>query len=74
MANPYAHAAAVPKGSIDVVTLEYGGFPTPVKKGSYNKKKGKYEKLSAGGWSKQTDPGGWGRVALMKAVQKIKTL
>ncbi len=51
--------------------LEYGGFPNPAKKGS--RVNGKYQKLCAGGFSKQA-PSGWLRIALMKMQNKIKKL
>ena len=54
-------------------TLEYGGYPDPVKKGSYNKKKKKYIKLSKGGYSIQA-PKGWVRAALMRMRNKIRSL
>ena len=53
--------------------LEYGGFPNPVKKGSYDKKKKKYIKLSKGGYSLQA-PKGWVRAALMRMQNKIRSL
>ena len=53
--------------------LEYGGYPKPVKKGSYNKKKKKYVKLSKGGYSLQA-PKGWVRAALMRMRNKIRSL
>jgi len=53
--------------------LEYGGYPDPVKKGSYNKKKKKYIKLSKGGYSIQA-PKGWVRAALMRMQNKIRSL
>ena len=56
-----------------ITSLEYGGFPDPVKKGSYIKKTGKYEILSAGGFSKQA-PGGWVRRLLKSMAKKVKTL
>jgi hypothetical protein len=55
-------------------SLEYGGFPNPVKKGSYIKKSKSYEKLSAGGWSNQVDPGGWVRKTLILMQNKIRSL
>ena len=54
-------------------TLEYGGFPDPVKKGSYIKKSKSYEKLSSGGFSKQA-PNGWVRKTLIKMQNKIRSL
>ena len=53
--------------------LEYGGFPTPVKKGSYIKKTKSYQKLSSGGFSLQA-PDGWVRKAIVLMQQKIKQL
>jgi len=53
--------------------LEYGGYPNPVKKGSYDKKKKKYTKLSKGGYSLQA-PKGWVRAALMRMQNKIRSL
>jgi hypothetical protein len=55
-------------------SLEYGGFPNPVKKGSYIKKSKSYEKLSTGGWSNQVDPGGWVRKTLILMQNKIRSL
>lgn len=53
--------------------LEYGGFPSPVQKGSYIKKTRSYQKLSAGGFSKQA-PAGWVRISLIKMANKIRSL
>lgn len=53
--------------------LEYGGFPSPVKKGSYDKISKSYIKLSANGFSKQA-PNGFVRVNLKKAQMRIKQL
>jgi hypothetical protein len=55
-------------------SLEYGGFPNPVIKGSYIKKSKSYEKLSTGGWSNQIDPGGWVRKTLILMQNKIRSL
>lgn len=54
-------------------TLEYGGYPTPVKQGSYNKKTKSFEILSIGGFSKQA-PVGWVRSTLIKMANKIRSL
>jgi len=51
-------------------TLEYGGFPKPVKKGTYDKKSKTYKKLSAGGFSKQA-PKGWVRAAMILMKNKV---
>lgn len=51
--------------------LEYGGYPNPVKLGSWID--GKYQKLSSGGFSKQA-PKGWVRKNLTLMRRKIKTL
>lgn len=40
-----------------IETLEYGGYPDPVKKGTWNKKKKRYEIRSVGGYSKQAPNG-----------------
>lgn len=56
---PYAH------------TVEYGGYPKSVKKGSYNKQRGKYEILSAGGFSQQA-PKGMLRVNLISFGRRLK--
>jgi hypothetical protein len=56
-----------------MTTLEYGGFPNPVKLGSYDKQLGTYVKLSEGGFSKQA-PQGFVRISLKRAQQKIKQI
>lgn len=53
--------------------LEYGGFPSPVKNGSWDKISKSYIKLSANGFSKQA-PNGFVRVNLKKAQMRIKQL
>ena len=57
----------------NINTLEYGGFPTPVKQGSHIKRSKSYEKLSSGGYSKQA-PGGWVRKSLILMRNKIRKL
>ena len=47
------------------VTLEYGGYPDPVKKGTYNKRTKTYEKRSKSGYSKQA-PNGMVRVNIAR--------
>lgn len=37
--------------------LEFGGYPDPVKKGTFNKRTGQFEIRSAGGFSKQAPAG-----------------
>ena len=54
-----------------ITTLEYGGFPNPVKKGSYIN--GAYQKLSFNGFSKQA-PNGWVRSTLISMQNKIRSL
>jgi len=55
--------------------LEYGGFPKPVKKGSYIKRSGEYEKLSENGYSKQLKGAkGWVRINIKRMQSKIKKL
>ena len=53
--------------------LEYGGFPTPVKQGSYIKASKSYEILSIRGFSKQA-PNGWVRATLIAMQNKIRSL
>lgn len=53
--------------------LEYGGFPKPVKKGSYNSKTKSYEILSINGFSKQA-PNGWVRKTIIQMANKIRSL
>ncbi len=53
--------------------LEYGGFPTPVKRGSYIKASKSYEILSIRGFSKQA-PNGWVRATLIAMRNKIRSL
>jgi len=53
--------------------LEYGGFPSPVKKGSYIKESKSYEILSIRGFSKQA-PNGWVRATLIAMRNKIRSL
>ena len=53
--------------------LEYGGFPTPVKQGSYIKESKSYEILSIRGFSKQA-PNGWVRATLIAMGNKIRSL
>jgi len=53
--------------------LEYGGFPSPVKKGSYNSKIKSYEILSINGFSKQA-PNGWVRKAIVQMANKVRSL
>ena len=51
--------------------LEYGGYPNPVKYGSYFE--GRFQKLSSGGYSKQA-PGGFARKSIKLMQAKIRTL
>jgi len=53
--------------------LEYGGYPSPVKKGSYIKRSKSYEILSINGYSKQA-PNGWVRANLIRMQNKIRSL
>ena len=53
--------------------LEYGGFPSPVEKGSWDKISKSYVKLSANGFSKKA-PNGFVRINLKRAQTKIKQL
>lgn len=56
-----------------IETLEYGGFPNPVDKGTWNKRSKSYEIRSINGFSKQA-PSGWVRAALIKMRAKIRLL
>tara|TARA_R110001632_G_scaffold30268_7_gene79760 strand:- start:2801 stop:3259 length:459 start_codon:yes stop_codon:yes gene_type:complete len=56
-----------------ITTLEYGGYPSPVEKGSYIKKSKSYEILSVNGYSKQA-PTGWVRKAVILMRNKIRSL
>ena len=53
-------------------TLEKGGFPNPVKKGT-RVKGNTYQKLSSDGFSKQA-PNGWVRKTLIAMANKIRSL
>ena len=53
--------------------LEYGGFPSPVKKGSYIKESKNYQILSANGFSEQA-PNGMARITLIAMQNKIRSL
>ncbi len=52
-----------------IATLEYGGYPNPVQKGTWNKKTKSYEQRSANGFSKQAPNGMVG--ITMANVQKV---
>ena len=54
--------------------LEYGGYHSPVKKGTYVNKAIGYEIRSVNGWSRQIDPGGWVRKELISMQNKIRAL
>ncbi|URC15386.1 tail protein [Paraglaciecola Antarctic JLT virus 2] len=56
-----------------IETLEYGGYPSLVKKGTRNKKTKEFEIRSAGGFSKQA-PGGWVRGAVIRMANAIRKL
>lgn len=53
--------------------LEYGGFPSPVERGSYIKASKSYEILSIRGFSKQA-PNGWVRSTLIAMRNKIRLI
>lgn len=57
----------------NIIPLEYGGYPNPVKKGTWNKKKKKYEIRSVNGFSKQA-PKGWVRAAIIRMRNRIRAL
>lgn len=54
-------------------TLEYGGYPDPVKRGTYNKQTGTYEIRSAGGFSKQA-PQGMVRVTVRNVEAQVSAI
>jgi hypothetical protein len=54
-----------------ITKLEYGGYPNPVKKGTWNKRKGAYEKRSNGGYSKLA-PKGMVRRNLLKWRRNLR--
>ena len=56
-----------------IETLEYGGYPSPVTLGTYDKKTKRYVKRSEGGFSKQA-PKGWVRSTLISMRNKIRSL
>jgi hypothetical protein len=56
-----------------ITTLEYGGYPSPVAKGSYIKKSKSYEILSINGFSKQA-PKGWVRSTIIAMQNKLRSL
>jgi hypothetical protein len=57
-----------------IETLEYGGYPNPVKKGSWDVKGKKFTIKSTGGFSKQVAPDGWVRKTLKSMASKIRQL
>ena len=56
-----------------IETLEYGGYPTPVKLGSWDVKSKEYVIKSEGGFSKQA-PVGWVRKTLKAMAKKVRQL
>ena len=56
-----------------IKALEYGGYPDPVKLGTYDKKLKEHVKKSSGGFSKQA-PGGWVRTTLIAMANKVRKL
>ena len=52
-------------------TVEYGGYPNPVETGTWTGDK--YQKLSAGGYSRQA-PNGMARIAIKKMKSRIKKI
>ena len=54
-----------------IETLEYGGYPSPPKRGSWVD--GRFQKLSSGGYSKQA-PKGMARIAILKMTKAIRAL
>lgn len=56
-----------------IESLEYGGYPNPVKNGTWNKKRGSFEIRSINGFSEQA-PKGWVRTQLIRMQNKIRDL
>ena len=56
-----------------IETLEYGGYPNPVKVGSFDVKSKQFVKKSTGGFSKQA-PVGWVRGVLIAMKNKVRKL
>ncbi|MCP4987576.1 MAG: hypothetical protein GY928_16415 [Colwellia sp.] len=60
-----------------ISTLEYGGYPDPVKKGTWNKKTNSYEVRTTGGYSDQLfpmgTPKGWVRATMIRMLNMIRT-
>ena len=54
--------------------LEYGGYPTPVKKGTYNKRTKTFEIRSINGFSDQVAPKGWVRSVVIRMQNAIRKL
>ena len=54
--------------------LEYGGYPSPVKNGTYLGKGKGYEIRSINGYSKQVAPSGWVRKNIILMQNKIRSL
>lgn len=52
-------------------TIEYGGYPNPVEVGTWTGNA--YQKLSAGGYSRQA-PNGMARISIKKMKAKVKKL
>ncbi len=55
------------------IILELGGFPVPVKKGTWNKQKQKFEIRSINGFSRQA-PKGWVRATIIRMRNAIRKL
>jgi len=53
--------------------LEYGGYPSPVKRGTYNKQTKQYEKHTLFGYSDQA-VGGWVRGEMLMMRSAIRSL
>lgn len=82
--NSFRQLAQMPKGVLGkklfftnnapaINVLEYGGFPSPVKRGSYIKRSKRFEILSVNGFSKQA-PQGWVRVTVLRMANKLRSL
>jgi hypothetical protein len=54
--------------------LEFGGYPNPAKKGTRNKKTGKYRIMTINGFSKKTEGKPWVRPIIIAMRNKLRAL
>ena len=84
-ANSFAQLGTMPQDVLNktiyftnnlpyIGVLEYGGYPNPPKKGSWNKKKKAYEIRSINGFSALTDGKPWVRPIIIAMRAKLRAL